>query len=149
MYQRILVPVDGSPTARVGLAHALKLARATGARLKLLYVVDELMFVTSIQEYAAYSEELARLLREGGAQVLAKALADAREAGVEAETELAEGGTGRVADAILDEARRWNADLLVLGTHGRRGLRRLALGSDAEEVVRRAAVPVLLVKEPG
>lgn len=53
---------------------------------------------------------------------------------------------GRAADLIVDQAKQWNADLIVMGTHGRRGLRRLALGSDAELVVRSASVPVLLVR---
>jgi nucleotide-binding universal stress UspA family protein len=54
---------------------------------------------------------------------------------------------GRAADAIVEEAGKWKADVIVLGTHGRRGLRRALLGSDAEEVVRNASVPVLLVRD--
>ena len=53
--------------------------------------------------------------------------------------------TKRVADEVLSEAKKWRADLIVMGTHGRRGLRRLVLGSDAEQIVRLANVPVLLV----
>ncbi|MBX3621996.1 MAG: universal stress protein [Rhizobacter sp.] len=146
MYQHILVPVDGSPTATKGLDEALRLAKLTGAELRLLYVVDELMFVTSIQEYAAYTADLARALKEGGADILAKALATAQAAGVKADTQLVDSFNGRVADVIIEQAAGWPADLIVLGTHGRRGLRRLALGSDAEQVVRNATVPVLLVR---
>jgi nucleotide-binding universal stress UspA family protein len=146
MYQRILVPVDGSPTSRSGLNEALRLAKATGARLRLLHVVDEMMFVTSIPEFTAYTADLARVLKEGGAEILKNALAQAQAAGVPAETQLVDSGTGRVADVIVAEAKTWPADLIVIGTHGRRGLRRLTLGSDAEEVVRSASAPVLLVR---
>lgn len=146
MYQRILVPVDGSPTASAGLGEAIRLAKLTGGRLRLLYVVDELMFIANIQEYAAYTADLARLLKEGGVAVLTQALARAEAAGVSAETELIDSFSGRVADVIIERAKSWSADLIVLGTHGRRGLRRLALGSDAEQVVRTAPVPVLLVR---
>lgn len=146
MYQRILVPVDGSPTSLAGLEEALKLAKLAGAQLRLLYVVDELAFVSSVQEYAAYTGDLLRLVKEGGQDILAKALARAKEAGVPADTLLLDSGTQRVADVIVDQARAWPAQLIVLGTHGRRGLRRLALGSDAELVLRSATVPVLLVR---
>src|SRR5512139_4310507 len=103
MYQHILVPLDGSPTASMGLEEALRLAKLTGAQVRLLYVIDELMFVTSIQEYAAYTADLARALKEGGAEVLAKALARAQAAGVPAETQLVDSATGRVADVIVEQ----------------------------------------------
>lgn len=146
MYQRILVPVDGSPTSRAGLEEALRLAKATGGQLRLLHVVDEMMFVTSIPEFTAYTADLSRVLKEGGAEILANALAQAQAAGVPADTTLVDSGAGRVADVIVAQARSWPADLIVIGTHGRRGLRRLTLGSDAEEVVRSASAPVLLVR---
>ena len=57
--------------------------------------------------------------------------------------------TGRVADLIVEEANKWGADLIVMGTHGRRGLRHAVLGSDAEAVMQAAKVPVLLVRYPG
>jgi nucleotide-binding universal stress UspA family protein len=64
---------------------------------------------------------------------------------VEVDTVLHEPVTKRVADEVLREAKRWEADLIVMGTHGRRGVQRLVLGSDAEQVVRQAEIPVLLV----
>ena len=88
---------------------------------------------------------LAKLARSGRA-VLDAARRSAKQLGVEAEIVLREPLTKRVADEVLSEAKRWRADLIVMGTHGRRGLRRLVLGSDAEHIVRMAAVPVLLVR---
>lgn len=65
--------------------------------------------------------------------------------GVKAEPALAEGRGRLVSDVILDDAKKWRADLIVMGTHGHRGFKRLLLGSDAERVLRDAPVPVLLV----
>ena len=66
--------------------------------------------------------------------------------GVKAAASLVESRGRPVSDVILDEARKWRADLIVMGTHGRRGVNRLLLGSDAERVLRSAPVPVLLVR---
>ncbi|HET7877050.1 MAG TPA: universal stress protein, partial [Methylomirabilota bacterium] len=79
----------------------------------------------------------------------AKAGARAREAGVAVEPALLESDGRRVAAVVVDEARWWEADLIVVGTHGRRGLDRLLLGSVAEGVVRAAPVTVLLVRGKG
>jgi len=146
MYQRILVPVDGSPTSLKGLDEAVKLARLTNARLRLLYVVDELMFVSSIQEYSSYSSDLAQLLKDAGEDILRTSKERVQAALPAVDTVLVESVGGRVGDVIVDEAKKWEADLIVLGTHGRRGVRRFVLGSDAEQVVRVAPVPVLLVR---
>ncbi len=147
MYQRILVPVDGSPTALKGLDEAVKLARLTGGALRLLYVVDELMFVSNIQEFSTYSADMARLLKDAGTDILRTSAERARAAGAaNVDTLLIESVGGRVADVIVDQASQWKADVIVLGTHGRRGLSRIALGSDAELVVRASPLPVLLVR---
>lgn len=146
MYQRILVPVDGSPTSQKGLDEAARLAKLTGARLRLLYVVDELMFVSNIQEYSSYSADLAQLLKDAGEDILRTSQQRAQAAVPLVDTVLIESVGGRVGDVIVEQARQWQADLIVLGTHGRRGVRRFVLGSDAEHVVRVADVPVLLVR---
>jgi nucleotide-binding universal stress UspA family protein len=88
-------------------------------------------------------------LRKGGTAILARAAAEAKKRGVNAKTVLAENIAGRVADVIVRAAKKQRADLLVLGTHGRRGLTRMVMGSDAELVVRYAPVPVLLVRGKG
>jgi nucleotide-binding universal stress UspA family protein len=146
MYRRILVPVDGSATAMLGLRHAVGLAKALGARIRLLTVVDELL-IPSVDAYAAV--ELANriaILKEGGQKVLDTAAAFVAENAVEPEEALAEIQGGHVSSAILREAKDWDAELIVMGTHGRRGLTRLLLGSDAERVLRDAPAPVLLVR---
>ena len=149
MYQKILVPVDGSDTSNRGLDEALRLARLTGAQLRLVHVIDELSLMIGMESFAALSADTVRLLREGGQQILADARRRAAAAGVQAETVLVDTFTSGVCDEILRQCNEWGTDLVVLGTHGRRGVRRLFMGSDAEQVVRLAPVPVLLVRAVG
>ena len=146
MYQKILVPVDGSDTSNRGLDEAMRLARLTGAKLRLVHVIDELSLMIGMESFAALSADTVRLLREGGQQILADACERAAAAGMQAETVLVDTFTTGVCDEILRQCDEWGADLIVLGTHGRRGVRRLFMGSDAEQIVRLAAVPVLLVR---
>ena len=112
--------------------------------MRLLHVVDDLLPVATTG-YCA--DDLLLCAREAGQEILDTALAKARAAGVQADGELLEHVGGGSARFILDVAAKRRADLIVLGTHGRRGLRRLVMGSDAEEVVRTSNVPVLLVRE--
>ena len=146
MYSRILVPVDGSQTSDRGLEEAIKLARLTGARLRLVHVVDELMFATGMDGFGAMTADLTLLLREAGEQILKTGKARVEASGVPVETALFEAFTGRVCDLVIAEAKSWSADLIVLGTHGRRGVGRVFMGSDAEQIVRLAPIPVLLVR---
>ncbi|KPK05267.1 MAG: universal stress protein UspA [Betaproteobacteria bacterium SG8_39] len=145
MYSRILVPIDGSKTAALGLREAIRLAKDQGAALRVIHVVDKMAIIGVSEAGMNPRPVLAKLARSGRA-VLGEARRSAKKLGVEAETELFEPLTKRVADAVLREAKRWRADLIVMGTHGRRGMPRLVLGSDAEQVVRLARVPVLLVR---
>ena len=146
MYRRILVPVDGSDTAARGLAEAIRLARAGGGCLRLVHVVDTMAIALSPGGGYALTPELVAMLEQAGQELLDRARAEAEAAGVAAETVRHDGLTQRVCDLVIDEAKRWGADLIVLGTHGRRGVRRALMGSDAEQIVRLAPVPVLLVR---
>jgi nucleotide-binding universal stress UspA family protein len=147
MYQRILVPVDGSRTSTRGLQEAVELAKSQGAELRLMHVVDESV-LTMNPEAIVGTGELIDDIVEAGKQALKNARALAERHGVKAETVMYENLVGRVAPLILDEAKKWNADLIVMGTHGRRGITHAVLGSDAESVVRSSTVPVLLVRSP-
>ncbi len=152
MYKHILVAVDGSDTANLALQEAITMAREQQATLRLIHVVDETPAYMAIEGEAAVAPEFFDTVRQGirdaGRTVLSKCSARAREAGVEAETSMKTiDGLGlRVQDAIEEEAARWPADLIVLGTHGRRGFRRMLLGSVAEGVARIATKPVLLIR---
>jgi nucleotide-binding universal stress UspA family protein len=145
VYKRILVPVDGSPTSAAGLNEALRLAKNQKARVRLVHIVDEVPIFSS-SEAGLNIEPIIESLKSGGKRILDHAAKLAASRGVRPETELFENATSRVADVLIARARRWRADLIVMGTHGRRGVNRLMLGSDAELVVRNSPVPVLLVR---
>ena len=146
-YRRILVAVDGSATSMKGLREAIRLAKDDGAQLFIVHVVNELYAFANLEGLTA-GVDIVPALREGGRRVLAKAKAVADKERIRAKTLMRETPGGAAADLIVREARKQRADLIVLGTHGRRGLRRAVLGSDAEQVVRRSPVPVLLVRAP-
>jgi nucleotide-binding universal stress UspA family protein len=93
-----------------------------------------------------YATALIASMREKGKTVLAAAVSEARKYGVNPQAALLETVAGPSAELIVGHAKDIGADLIVMGTHGRRGLRRLALGSDAEQVVRLAGIPVLLIR---
>lgn len=146
MYRRILVPVDGSACSQKGLSEALKLASLLKARVLLLHVVNELISDPTLAP-AEYHDHLIKAMRETGMATLADAQAMAARQGADVQVKLVETIGGRASDCIVDAAKQWGADLIVMGTHGRRGMSRLAMGSDAELVVRSTPVPVLLVRE--
>ncbi|CAN5284552.1 universal stress protein [soil metagenome] len=146
-YHQILMPVDGSPTSEKALDEAIRLARLSGARLRLLHVVDELDYVNGFEPAMNYLNEIIPLMHGAGEKLLAHDRQKALDQGVEADSVLVdEGAGGRVCDHVAEQARRVKADLIVVGSHGRRGLGRVLLGSDAEQIVRHAPVPVLVVR---
>ena len=147
MYKKILVPLDGSPTAARGFEEAVGLARVTGASLRLLHVVDTYPFALEMATASTW-QQIVDGMKEAGQAVLDRARQTAIDHGVAADVKLVEGPTGRVADAVLDEARESGCDLIVMGTHGRRGFSHVMMGSDAERVVRESPLPVLLVRHP-
>lgn len=146
MYKRILVPVDGSPTSTKALTAALQLARDGGGRVLLLHIVEEMAFVDGYDLYGGQSGELLKVMREAGAKVLDDALAIAQSAGVEADKQLFDRFGERLGEVVANAARQWKADLIVLGTHGRRGIGRVLLGSGAEQIIRLAPTPVLVIR---
>jgi len=149
MYRRILVAIDGSETAQLALEQALRLARDQQARVRIMHALESVQFLVSMAGgYPFDASALVASMRTDGARLLEQALAQAHKAGVDAETALVEGEApmDRTATIIVQEARRWDADLIVLGTHGRRGIDRVVLGSVAEALVRVAHTPVLLVR---
>ena len=150
MFKQILVAVDGSPTSNRGLKAAVELASSQAATLTVIHIVDDMQSVSYIGDMgyipADYVDKLLDDLRSNGRKVLAKAEAFAGAAGVDVKPLLVESKGGTIADAILRQARKLRADTIVLGTHGRRGLRRALMGSDAEAVLRDSRVPVLLVR---
>ncbi|MET3373514.1 nucleotide-binding universal stress UspA family protein [Variovorax boronicumulans] len=145
VYKHILVPLDGSPTADRGLLEAIRLASELKSELRLLHVINDFPMLMEMSTISSFEAGLQKM-RDYGKSVLSKAQAQATTAGVQAQTVLREVTQGRVADVVTEEAAKPACDLVVMGTHGRRGLSRLALGSDADRVARSSPVPVLLVR---
>jgi len=144
MYKRILVPVDGSETSNKAVVAGLQLARESGGRVRLVHVLDELAYLTGYE----YSADLLKSARAEGSRLLEDAQRLAQSAGVPADGKLVETAGRRLGEIVAEEAREWEADLVVVGTHGRRGISRILLGSGAQQVLRLAPVPVLAVRTP-
>ncbi|MGA7782314.1 MAG: universal stress protein, partial [Paraburkholderia sp.] len=142
MYKRILVAVDGSNTSRRAFEAALSLASSQGAELQPFYVVENSPMYFDAPGYDP-SILRDRLIEQG--KELGNELTQAMRAkGVAGELAVGEASpTDDVSAVVLKAAAAFNADLLVMGTHGRRGVQRLFLGSVAERCVRQAALPVL------
>ena len=142
LFKKILVPVDGSNTSNKALDYALKIAQTDKAEVRLIYCIDELSLLSSHE----YSGEMAQLARDSGHKILQDGMALANTAKVKADTRLIDRVGQRLGESVADAAGDWGADLIVLGTHGRRGIGRVLLGSGAEQVMRMAPVPVLMVR---
>ena len=147
MYTRILVPVDGSAASARGLDEAIELARHLKARLRLVHVVEPWVMVSL--ESPAATLEVAESIRSVGAGLLKECESKVTKAGVQVDAaELIETYGDSAGECIVRKAKEVKAELMVCGTHGRRGIRRVLMGSDAEYIVRRAPAPVLLVRDP-
>ncbi len=147
MFKRILVPVDGSTTSNLGIGAAIRLAKDQKARIRLIHIVDELVLMSTPEAGVVLGEAI-DMLRQSGKAILEKAVSRVRRGGLVAESLMVESIGGRAADLIVRDAKKWKADIIVIGTHGRRGIKRMVMGSDAEEVVRSTSIPVMLVRAP-
>lgn len=147
MYKNILLAIDGSKISDSLIEEVIKLIKDQSVNVRIVHVVDE-----SFVHYGGPSFDYLSLIaawREDGEKILNKAAKKiASQSSVKPETSILELKPlqGRVAEVIVEAAKEWPADLLVIGTHGRRGFSRLFLGSVAENVIRIATTPVLLVR---
>ncbi|GGM56697.1 nucleotide-binding universal stress UspA family protein [Halarchaeum rubridurum] len=143
MYDRILVPTDGSPESEDAIDEAMELAELTGATVVALYVVDT-------RDYSSLPESKWSTLQDElyaeGEEAVAAVAERGDEAGVAVEEVVAEGSPHEV---ILDTATEEECDAVVMGTHGRSGVERFLLGSVTERVVRHAEIPVMVVRVEG
>ncbi len=147
MYSKMLVPIDGSKASRSALSEATKLAQSLKASIQLVHVVDVWPLLTSSAAAASY-DVMFDMLRREGSNLLSDSAATVRAAGVAVDTILVETPDVQVGECIVRKASEHQAELIICGTHGRRGVRRMLMGSDAEYIVRHAPVPVLLVRNP-
>ena len=154
MYKRILVAIDGSVTSDRALREAIGLAKDQNAMLRLVHVVDATPPAYMMTETASAVTlhfplaEYQKALQEAGEKLVTTRATTARDAGVNVDTKLITLGMlgERIYEAIEEQSKQWPADLIVVGTEGRRGVQRLMIGSVAEGVVRISTKPVLLVR---
>ncbi len=148
MYKKILVAIDGSETSKLALAEAVRLAKAFQSTIRAVYIVDSPAMLFDVGYYDP--TELRKSFIQAGTALLADTAAALTSAGLQQETVLVETqSVGEdVAAALQGEAVRSGADVVVIGTHGRRGLAHAMLGSVAEKFIRQATTPVLLVRGP-
>jgi nucleotide-binding universal stress UspA family protein len=146
VYRNILVPIDGSETAQRGLNEAVRLAKSLKSRIRVVHAINEAELFSPYAIGNTYDYRVLEQAHNYGTSILRDAEEALRGEGLEVDSQLLD-ATGKVAgEQILGAAAAWPADLIVCGTHGRRGIRRLLMGSDAEYVVRQSPVPVLLVR---
>ncbi len=146
MYEHILVPVDGSETSLLGVDEAVRLSKISGGTIRLFHAIDDQSFSLAMSSIA-YEDNWREELRKVGRAILQTARARCAAGGCEAQTTMCESFALPVHRRVLEAAAAWPADLIVVGTHGRRGVKRAFLGSGAESILREATVPVLLVRD--
>ncbi|UJP04459.1 MAG: universal stress protein [Nitrosomonas sp.] len=144
MYQRVLVPVDGSPIASDALRQAIQFVQEQGAQVEVLMVVEDFLFFDDNSELDNVA--LAAAIKCTGEKILSAAKERFQQAGITVETKLLEAKGDRVASVIVAEAKNYQADLIIIGTHGLSGFSHILLGSVAEAVVRMADIPILLIR---
>ena len=149
MYRRILVAIDESETSDLAFQEAIRLAKDQKAALRILHVIDVSPAYLTVDTPYPFVE-YQKAMQEAGQKLLANRVATARAAGVEVDSKLItiEMFGERIYDVIEEQSKQWPADLIVIGTHGRRGARHLMLGSVAEGLIRVATKPVLLIRGP-
>lgn len=146
MFDRILIPTDGSEAVRPAVEMALDLAETHAATLHVLFIVDQPPSVSGTGEGFSGLDNLLDALEQEGDQVTDAIETEAEGRGVDTTTGVRQGNPH---DDILTYANEYDIDLVVMGTHGRTGVKRALLGSVTETVIRHADIPVLTVhREP-
>ena len=144
-YQNILVPVDGSETSYAAVAQAAELAKAFGGKITVVQVLALDPYIAAEYISATQTNDLIERARTSVSKTLEETAAKFSDLGIPVEAKLLEGQV--VHREIIREAETSKADLIVIGSHGRTGLKRLFLGSVAQSVLGEAHIPVLVVRQ--
>ncbi len=144
MFQNILVPVDGSPTALVAVDKAIGLAKAFGSSITLAHVIDPYPYIGVGADYALGQNEYMAAATAGANLALENAEAPILAAGLPCQRRVVDGHV--VEDGILSMVSDLHIDLVVMGSHGRHGIEKLLLGSVTQRVLSHISVPVLVVR---
>ncbi len=146
MFKRIVIPVDGSATANKALAVALQMASETGGSVRIIHVIEGTNYSTHAMQSEGFPGEFMKPVRNAAQKILDDALELAKPFSAVVDSKLFDTFDGRLADAVGNAATEWQADLIVVGTHGRRGIGRMLMGSGAEQIMRQAPIPVLVIR---
>ena len=143
-YQHILVPVDGSDISLSAVRHAANIAKASNAELGLISVVVENPFQGTDFYSSPIMKEYFTQAYENANQALTKAKEISAEIGIDATIEVVQGDIS--SETVRRTAERYQTDLIVMGSHGRKGVQKFLLGSFAQEVLNQTTLPVMIVK---
>lgn len=143
MYSKILVPLDGSTASTCGLYEAIEIAKEQGSKLRLLHIVKAPLLDYGFTAEYSRKDAIASLT-ESGKSILGRGETITRQSGLAPECVMFESVVGPAADVILDQAKKWPASLIVMGSHASGSPARV--GSDTAAVLAQAQVPVLLVR---
>ena len=148
MYQRILVPTDGSSLSKKATQHAIALAAQTGAQLVALKVIPRYPMSYFEGGLSLEASEIARIEQEwaDAGQAVVDAVVKAAAAKGVTNCKAVVMKSDVVSDAVLAAATKHKCDLIVMASHGRSGIKRMLLGSETQHVLTRANVPVLVLK---
>jgi nucleotide-binding universal stress UspA family protein len=144
-YRHVLIPVDGSDASKAGVREIVRIVTPDVSKLRLVHVIDSSVGKDSYDP-GTVGDTMVQAGRDEGTVILAEARMALAKYDLHAECVLIESHGESVASRIIAQAREWPADLIVMGSHGRRGLARIAMGSQAAEVFRESPVPVLLIR---
>lgn len=146
MFKKILVALDGSDTSSKALAAAIDMSNHSEGEsvVRLIHVLDEMSYFMGLDPYAG--KTYVHAMREAGEKILAEGLAVCQSAGVTADTVLVDRLGAHLAETVSKTAKEWPASLVVVGTHGRKGVGRMLMGSGAEQIIRLAPCPVLVIR---
>lgn len=147
MYRKILVATDGSTLSKKAVRSAIELAGAVGAELVALYVVPRYPISYFEGGVTVSTTDIARTEKQWAdkGQAVVDAVREAALAeGVKAKATIAR--SDLVAESILANVKKYKCDLVVMASHGRKGLKRILLGSETQQVLTHSTVPVLVLR---
>ena len=145
-YHNILVPVDGSETSHAAVEKAVEFAKAFGSKITVVQALVLDPYIAAEYISASQTNDLIERARTSIEESLAAAKAKFNEQGIEVETKLLEGQV--IHREIIRAAEELHADLIIIGSHGRTGFKKLFLGSVAQSLLGESHVPVLIVRQP-
>ncbi len=143
MYKRILIATDGSDKSRKAAEEGIELAKALGAQVIALNVVNEVVIASAVRQLGSDRKEVETKLKDAGTKAVEDIKSMAAKSGVAADPIVR---IGAPANTVIDVAGAEKADLIIMGSHGESGASKLMIGSVVQKVLYWATVPVLVVR---